>query len=242
MAKLQINREGGDTIFYTVTGGVATEVFRCTADGTLTPLKEIAGAGAVPVGGVIAWIPGYFGTTPNQGYASVLAVTDTVANANVYLSPKGWRVCDGTALNDATSPIWNAAGRYLPHIADSRFLQGSATVGGTSAAGANVLTDHNHTTASGGSLTAAGQTLGSSTVVASVSGGSAAVGAAGSGANTNLDGVTPVGRAGGALFGINLAHTHAASAVSGSVGGGADPSSTENRPQYLKCFYIVRVK
>jgi hypothetical protein len=40
-------------------------------------------------------------------------------------------VCDGSALNDGSSPIFNGANRYLPNLDDSRFLMGSTTVGST---------------------------------------------------------------------------------------------------------------
>lgn len=102
----------------------------------------------VPVGTIVSYNPGYYTNAINGGFTLSGPATNDAAGVNAYL-PLTWRVCDGTALNDAESPIWNAAGRYLPKLDDSRFLLGSTASG--SAAGNNNKTlstgeipNHNH--------------------------------------------------------------------------------------------------
>lgn len=64
--------------------------------------------GDVPVGGVIAWLSNITGV-PNL--------------------PIGWKLCDGTVVNDALSPM---NGETIPDLnGDNRFLRGSDTAGGT---------------------------------------------------------------------------------------------------------------
>lgn len=87
----------------------------------------VAGPGTIPVGSIFAWVGGYFQNGSNGTFTNVLG--NTVANANTYLNTSGIYVCDGAALNDAASPIFNGAGRYLPNLTDSRFLMGSTSAG-----------------------------------------------------------------------------------------------------------------
>jgi hypothetical protein len=101
---------------------------------------NMAVSGFVPVGGIIAWIGGYFQNSSNGTYTPVLA-GNTVAEANKYLNKLGYYVCDGTALNDPESPIWNSATSYLPDLSDGRFLHGSLSVG---SGGSAVVLDHTH--------------------------------------------------------------------------------------------------
>ena len=83
-----------------------------------------------PIGSIVAYNPGYYTAGGNVGFTTVGPAGPSVAQANAFL-PTNWRVCDGTALNDAGSPIWNAANRYLPDLTGSRFLRGNLTAGGT---------------------------------------------------------------------------------------------------------------
>jgi hypothetical protein len=41
---------------------------------------------------------------------------------------------------------------------------------------------------------------------------------------------------------VDLSHSHSASSVSGTVGTGNVPSSTDNVPEYLNVFYIIKIK
>ena len=106
------------------------------------------------IGVIQAWFPGYFSGADNGGaFINVLGAGASIAEANSYLRPRGWAVCDGTELNDPDSPIFNGAGRFLPNLTDDRFLAGGTTAGGKG--GSNVMLDHTHlhvlTAASGGS-------------------------------------------------------------------------------------------
>jgi hypothetical protein len=105
----------------------------------------------VPVGTIVAYMPGYFAATANGGgWTAAGPAGNTVAQINAFLSGN-WRVCNGTAPNDANSPIFNAAGRFLPDLTGSRFLMGNTTAG-TAGGNANnqvtltttELPSHNH--------------------------------------------------------------------------------------------------
>lgn len=114
-----------------------------------------SGVGYTPVGTIVAWIPGYFSGLNNVGYTRSFGSADSVAAANTYLAPLGWRVCDGGEPTDTVSPVWNAAGRKVPQINDKRFLQGSMSIvasgegvldpDGTIQGAANTIYDHTHT-------------------------------------------------------------------------------------------------
>lgn len=103
--------------------------------------------GVPPIGSIVAYSGGYFGNGSNGSFTS--AIGNSVAAINTYVNPI-WQVCDGSALNDSQSPIYNGAGRYLPNLTDSRFLQGSSSAGAiggennTTLAVSNLPT-HNHT-------------------------------------------------------------------------------------------------
>jgi len=91
-----------------------------------------------PVGSIIAYMPGYYSAAANGGgFTEVGLASNTVTACNDAL-PNNWRVCDGTDINDPESPIWNAVGRHLPEMTDSRFMRG-ATASGV-AGGANSKT------------------------------------------------------------------------------------------------------
>lgn len=81
-----------------------------------------------PIGTIVSYNPGYYTATANVGFTVVGPSSNTVAAVNAYL-PSNWRVCDGTALINASSPIWNAAGRFLPHLTNNRFIMGSTITG-----------------------------------------------------------------------------------------------------------------
>lgn len=101
----------------------------------------VTGYGTFPIGGIIPWTGGYFANSSNGTFTNVLG--NTIATANTYLNPLGLYVCDGTAINDSSSPIFNGASRFLPNLTDNRFLMGATTSG--SVGGANTLTAHTHT-------------------------------------------------------------------------------------------------
>ena len=218
----------------------------------------------IPVGAIIPWMGGYFGTGSNGSFANVLGSANSVAGAHGYLNEKGWYVCNGAALNDADSPIFNGASRYLPNLTDDRFLMGATVAGGIG--GKNTLRDHTHTF----SLTAAGQTLGTTNKTSGNQTVShthtqqphyhrSAFAAGTVNATTTLTpstqrSTTQPGPVTNETTAINnnqsashthttdISHTHAASSVSGTVGTDSAAALTESRPNYLACFYIIKVK
>ena len=100
--------------------------------------------GTAPVGAILAWCPGFFTDGSNGGYTNVLGAGNTVAQQNAYGNTAGWYICDGAAVNESISPIWNAAGRYLPNLTDDRFIQGDAAVLGEGASTGSNTMAHTH--------------------------------------------------------------------------------------------------
>lgn len=98
--------------------------------------------GTVPVGTIVAYNPGYYTNASNGSFTVVGPTANTEAAVNTFLNSSGWYVCDGAAVNNPSSSIWNAANRYLPDLNDSRFIMGSTTAG--TPAGANTA-DISHT-------------------------------------------------------------------------------------------------
>ncbi len=97
-----------------------------------------------PIGSIIPWVGGYFDSTGQENYSRQLGGSDDVAGVNGYINA-WWRVCDGSELNDADSPIFNGATRYLPDLTDSRFLQGSTAIDNASTSiGGNNAMAHTH--------------------------------------------------------------------------------------------------
>lgn len=98
--------------------------------------------GINPVGSIIAYNPGYYSNSSNGSFTLVGPTTNDAAGVNSFLNSQGYYVCDGSAVNNANSPIWVGAGRYLPNLSDSRFLMGSTAAG---AVGGNNSSAHDHT-------------------------------------------------------------------------------------------------
>lgn len=175
--------------------------------------------GFCPVGSVVAFIPGSFANGSNGTYTFRLGSANTIAAINTLLNTYGWYVCNGAALNLATSPIFNGASRYLPNLTDDRFLMGDTTAG--TIGGANT-TAHTHNVA-GHVLTIsemprhrhAGVYVSSSSAPSLTSG---------------TIGMLEAGNTG--YTGDGEAHNHGATGA---------PSDGENRPKYMQCFYIMRV-
>jgi hypothetical protein len=111
--------------------------------GISTTAAHRGGFGLIPVGSVIAYNPGFYTNTANAGFSIVGPAGNSVAQVNTFLNTQGWYVCDGAAVNEAASPIWNAASRNLPNLSDNRFLMGATTAG--TAAGTNTKNlQHSH--------------------------------------------------------------------------------------------------
>ena len=129
----------GNTISSTDTNGDI--ILTPDGSGKLKTDNAVVGMLGIPVGVVLPWIGGYFGNSSNGSFTNVLG--NSVANVNTLLNAYGFYVCDGSALNDADSPIFNGSSRYLPNLTDDRFLMGDTTAGGI---GGSSLNSHTHTT------------------------------------------------------------------------------------------------
>ena len=126
------------------------------ADLTIAQVQTMLGiSGSIPVGIITAWNGGYYTNGSNAGYTFTLGTANTVAGANSYLNSLGWYVCDGSAVNDSGSSIFNGTGRYLPNLTDSRFFMGSTSVGSIGGENTN---SHTHSVTSNVAVAAHGIT------------------------------------------------------------------------------------
>lgn len=187
-------------------------------------IQRIPQTNTVPVGSIMAWMGGYFINGSNAGFTSILG--NDASTVNALLNASGFYVCNGAALNLAGSSIYNGAGRYLPNLTGDIFLQGDTLAGLT---GGSNTDNHTHTT---GSFTLTTNEMPNHTHTVAL-------------ANTNnpsgvqLDSIDNVGKS--SVIGVYI--------NTGSTGGGAahnhgvtgTPSITENRANFLSCFYIQKV-
>lgn len=224
-----------------------------------------------PAGVVVPWIPGYFGNGSNGSYTNALGAGNTAAQANAYLNPLGWYVCDGAALNLSASPIFNGTSRYLPKLTDDRFLMGDTTAGGTG--GANTMAHTHNVTTNNHTHTGPSHTHDDGTLFGNTHNhkvyeyfdynttanvyeqngfaNSLTIAILGNGTNHIGSGVMGEGIVGEDLYTNNVAagvygNTGAAGTGNTSSNGGETvasgaASNTENRPLYLSCFYIMKV-
>ena len=205
-----------------------------------------------PVGSIIAYSPGYFTNSSNAGFTYRMVSANTVAAVNALLNSSGWYVCDGAALNDADSGIFNGVDRYLPNLTDDRFLMGDTVAGGIGGANSNDIS-HVHST---GNFTLTTSHIPSHSHTVTVNSGGAHTHTFSSvtgDANPEGD-IRPLRER--ALSPVSFSvsssgnHTHTASAGNTGSGnahnhgntGSSGSTSLENRPKYLSCFYIMRVK
>jgi len=205
---------------------------------------KIAAAGAFPIGGIIAYLPGYFTNASNLSFTPV----------SIALSGE-WKVCDGSVCNDIESPIFNGSGRYLPNLSDSRFIMGSTIAnagqsGGntdnTVALGTGNLPSHTHTIAHTHSFSA---TSGNDSVSHIHTRAFPRSGSGSSGGARYIGEVTPPGTSIANIdYGANsAAHVHSISGTtgassngnSGSVGSGTAFSIL---PKYLTAAYLIKIK
>ena len=210
--------------------------------------------GFAPVGSIVAYVPGYFTNGSNVGFTHQMVSANTIAAVNTLLNSSGWYVCNGAALNDADSGIFNGVGRYLPNLTDDRFLMGDTVAGGIGGANSNDIS-HVHST---GNFTLTTSHIPSHSHTVTVNSG---------GAHTHtvpsydFDGpndprlrahITHTGYSAWSSIttGSGGSHSHTASAGNTGSGnahnhgntGSSGSTSLENRPKYLSCFYIMRVK
>jgi len=242
--------------YYRYQGGIEDSTGAALTQAQQRTVAYTPFAGGTPPGTITAWVGGYFKDGVNGNFTNVLG--NTVLEANTYLNPFAYYVCNGALLNDKDSPIWNKSNRYLPNLTDERFLAGSTAAGVLG--GDNSMT-HTHGVTSNVTATApahyhatgaAGATFAVATHTPNYTADTGVKCA--SGTTYAAPGVT----GGNDVNSQPLAHTPSGSLglVTGGVPGNATMtvsctnnavttssiSATENRPLYLSCFYIVRVK
>ena len=183
----------------------------------------------MPVGVIMAWLGGYFADGSNGTYTRVLGATNDVAGANGYVNPY-WHVCNGAALNDAGSPIFNGALRYLPNLTDDRFIMGATVAGGI-----------------GGSSTMA-HTHNAGTYAAALHYHQAPCGHDTADKYTTRAwgydniAVQAYYSARGTSYTATLQWSRTDERAPAVAGTSSAASNDENRPKFLSCFYIMKVK
>jgi hypothetical protein len=212
-----------------------------------------------PIGSILPWVGGYFQNNENGSYQRVLGTGNSANAVNNYL-PSMWRVCNGAELNDPESPIFNEPGRFLPRLNDSRFLQGSTSVGGS---GGDNSISHEHTIAShthnaGGLRAMLGTTAFTGPMVLRESGTDLAT-LPGVESSYPMRFIRPqissdigvirrseTGPTSDSFTGTTLGDNPNLTRVEGTTSGSGtlntSSASTENRPRYLSVFFIMRVK
>jgi hypothetical protein len=218
--------------------------------------------GRVPEGTIVAWNGGYYANNANGGYTFVLGTANSVSAVNALLNPAGWYVCDGAALNLATSTIFNGAGRYLPNLTDDRFLAGSTAIGATGGASTmahthgftkttssesshkhgvsiNTASESSHTHSCNPPSTTSGAPSATAKCQAGDTGGLSVAGSN----HTHTTDVAAFTSGAGSSHGHSVSgDTGAGTAHSHSVSGDTmGASNTENRPNFLSVFFITYV-
>lgn len=201
-----------------------------SSDGVWKMASSPFDANSAPVGSIVPFIGGYFGSGGLSGFTNVIG--DDASTINTLLNSSGWYVCDGTELNLAGSSIFNGSGRYLPDLSGDVFLMGdtsSGTFGGSSTMA------HTHTTDivsfTSGATTVSEAQMPAHTHTSYAHSGTT-VGRATGGETDyprNLQDTSSTGGGGSHTHSVNPASTTSSAA-----------SVTENRPKFMSCFYIMR--
>jgi hypothetical protein len=177
----------------------------------------------VPVGAIIPWVPGYFADGNNGSYTGV----------SITLSGD-WKECDGSVLNDADSPIFNGAGRYLPNLTDDRFLMGDISGNCGDIGGANDGHYHGMGTGADLNITASGSHFHQLETCTT-------------GSTFSSNAIARQNNPFNQYVSTELnTHTHSSGDFAGRIGlitGGFDGNAAgSNIPKYLACRYLMRVK
>jgi len=186
--------------------------------------------GGVPVGSIIAWLPGYFANGSNGTYTGVSITL-----------PDYWKECDGSAVDDADSPIFNGAGRYLPNLTDDRFLMGdvSGSAGGIGGDNDGHYHSDSLSTSSDEHYHMLAHDATSAVEPISIYRYLATYGTHLSSANYDLCGHPGYPNI---LRSNSDSHSHTVSGSIGDTGGYNGDASGSNRPKYLSARYLMRIK
>ena len=260
MSRVYVNRDGGDTIWYTKVAGVATEIMRVTQAGNMTvpgtfkATVGVTGIGAVPVGSIMPILV----DSPITGGGYTIPATGTVDS-------NGWQLCDGAAI-----PGGNTLSGVTPNLSGGVYLRGS-TVSGGALGGSNTLTaanlpSHSHAVGTLVNTPESGHTHSvTSNVSASTSGGDGchyhnigiyrgaqvlgnpgqiASGCTGTPTSTVTDTSGAHGHSisvsnPAVTSGTGSSHNHTISGSTDTTGSG---TTGNNEPQYMNVRYLIRVK
>jgi len=186
----------------------------------------------IPIGTIAAWNGGVFSSGNNEGFVDVLG--NTVDDANAYLNPQGWYVCDGSELNLPGSAKYDGAGRYLPNLTDEIFLMGHVEVGLVGGNNTAIL-DHSlvfpETSTQGYTLSISNLPAHFHSLV-----NYAYDYSAGNYTDHNL-GYENGKSKDTTSVGSNVAHSHVISSFTMST----DAAQFDNKPKFLSCLYIEKV-
>jgi len=214
---------------------------------------QLENTATTPPGIIVPWMGGYFGDVSNGTYTSV--EDSSIASANSFLSKYGWAVCDGTETNDSDSYFFNGAGRHVPNLTDSRFLMGGTTAG--SFGGSNTMLDHTHAHTISATQAAHRHYHDHASVSSSTTGNhrhsiNAWAGSFGAGgtpipANYSTNSTHYTNYTGNHSHTVDIPGIYSdyqtpSITVTGTVGAGSAASATDNRPKYLTCLYIMKIK
>jgi len=225
---------------------------------------NLYGLGVIPIGSIVAFLPGYFTGNSNNNYTHVIldgVTMNTESNVNTWLQTYGFAVCNGAdpvasgLIAAGESPIFDTTGKYLPKLNDDRFIQGSFTSIG-SIGGDNILHAHYHTAIENLNVTinVSGKHTHNTNYTGKHEHGYREGGHWHDGSWVDGDGSADVlhkwqntAPAGGHSHTTNTTgdHTHVAQ-VSGHIGNSSgisgDIDHHTNRPKYISVFYIMRIK
>jgi len=215
-------------------------------------------SGSWMIGAIAPYFGGYFQDGSNGSFTVVMITANTIAAINAELNPSGKFACNGAALNDPDSLIFDGATRYLPNISDDRFLRGDTAIGSVGGANANshthakgsfAVASHSHT------LPNHRHTIAHRHASPSSNPNSRMCLKSGWGSISTTTNIYCGHGTGGATWTGNHYKTYDSDATysgyyqgtlgstaPGFSGTSATPSDTENQPKYVSTVYVMKVK
>lgn len=229
--------------------GSANDTFMVKENGPSDPAVYVGTLlSKVPVGSIIQFCPGHFGSSLNTGYTSM--ELNTVAGINALVNPQGFYVCDGSFLLVQGSRYFNNPGGYLPNLIN-KFVMFGNTSGTTG--GRNTTAEHTHTVPSTHMTTTAtamnthattlsAEYLGPHTHTSNIGIWGTPNVASGHGVK-GIANVNTTTNTGNNCFGYGHTHYvagHAHNATLPTLSTSTNPAA-DNRPEFLTVFPLLRV-
>jgi hypothetical protein len=231
-------------------GPSAGQVLKSDGSGNLSWFTDSTEPGRIPIGGIIA-------TMPPGAYTWGTVVGSYLCTATTAADAKGFVVCAGQTIADATSPM---QGSKIPYLSSDVFLAGHATAGTVGGANTKAL-NHTHTatlalpththnlSANGGALITARNFISGSDVYLQI------------GQSATLSNVTFTPRDGFEARFINYPTLGASGENAAALGGVTDgvtlalpqpvvsgttdsslSATFDIRPSYISALFIMRIK